>query len=446
VAQFESNSYASSRDEYEEEPVVIPSRAFRSRRNVDQMEMYPRRHGEELEQEEYPRERVRPDVEYRDPRTQYVRRQSSFGTWAFITTIVIVAGGAGLLTYVFDRATATIIPKHQDIEVHKTVVFSRESSGVPFVVDTSSVTKSKTFTLSETKKVEAKASGRIIIYNKFDSAPQKLIKNTRFESASGKIYRISQSITVPGMKGDVPGSIEVTVYADSYGADYNSAATDFTIPGFKGSPRYTGFYARSNGAVTGGSSGNVSLASLSDINAAKDEFALELAQEVKADLAKTKKEGYTGLYSAVSVVYTDNEQDVLQGATATYTVTATGYLMFADSALFAKELAKDVRDYKDEPVRLGYEDTLTYTIKDTANIATDTSVEVLVVGSPRITWVTPNDAIKEMLAGKKRDEFQPLMRTVESVEGGEISFSPLWLSRFPSEVSKIRVVESLPKR
>lgn len=443
VEKFETNDYSEEEKDYEEEPVHIPVRTFRTRRNIDQMEMYPRRRREGVERERHS------DITYRDPRTRYVRRQNSFGslgTWAFIFTVVILAGGAGLLTYVFDRATVTIIPKHQDIDVHKTLLLSVEGDGVPFIVASSSMSKTKSLSLSESKKVEAKASGNIVIYNKYDSEPQKLIKNTRFESSNGKIYRINQSVTVPGMKGDIPGSVEVTVYADSYGADYNSSPTDFTIPGFKGTPRYTGFYARSNGSITGGSSGNVSLASLSDINAAKDELALELAQSIKAELGKVKKEGYSGLYSAIAVEYVDNEQDLLQGVTSVYEVTATGYLMLADSAQLAKALAQDIRKYQGEDVRLGYDEALTYTTKDTAKIAKDRSIEVLVAGSPRIIWTTPNAAIKEMLAGKKRDEFQPLMRTVESVEGGEISFSPLWLSSFPADPDKIAVVESLPKR
>ena len=450
VEQFESNSYNDDETEVYEDvaPVHIPiKQSFRARRNVDQMDMFPRRRHDDIPAD-IPEGRRTSDVVYRDPRTRYSRRNrfGSFGTLAFIGTVTLAVVGAVLLTYVFDRATVTIVPKHQDVDVHKTVLFGTNGTGVPFIVATSTLSKSKTLPLSETRKVEAKASGQIIIYNKYDSEPQKLIKNTRFESAGGKIYRINQSVTVPGMTGTTPGSVEVTVYADSYGADYNSSATDFTIPGFKGTPRFAGFYARSNGAITGGSSGNVSLASLSDINAAKDELALELAQSIKADLLKVKRENYTGLYSAIDVEYVDNEAQILTGATSVYEVTATGYLMLADASRFAKALASEVRDYKGEEVRLGYEDALTYTTKDTARIATDASIDVLIDGSPRIIWVTPMEQIKELLAGKKRDEFQPIMRTIDSVEGGEISFSPLWLSTFPNDTSKISVVETLSKR
>jgi hypothetical protein len=453
VEQFETRSYEQDRyDERDSGPVQIPVR--RVRRNVNDMDMYPRsRRREDIyENEEENYEEEQPRGSYRD-RVQQVRRsrrESFWGTWAFIAVVVVLAVGAGLLTYVFDSATVTIVPKYKDItDFNKTIVFTQKGTStedVPFIISTTSSKKSKTLSLSESKKVESKATGKVIIYNNYDSAPQKLIKNTRLESTAGKIYRINQSVTVPGKVGATPGSIEVTVFADSYGASYNSEPTDFTIPGFKGTPREKSFYARSKVAITGGSSGNVSLASLSDLNAAKDELALELAQEVKADLLKISKEGYVGLYSASEVTYTDNEEAVLKGTTGVYEVTATGYLVLADATKLAHSVALGVRDYSNEPVRLGYTETLVYTRKDSDHIASSTSLAILVEGKPRVIWLSDADAIKEAVKGKKRDDFKPIMKGLSTVISAEIAFSPLWLSTFPTDLTKISVVESLPKR
>ena len=249
-----------------------------------------------------------------------------------------------------------------------------------------------------------------------------------------------------GKKGSTPGSVDVTIYADSNGVAYNSQATTFSIPGFKGTPREKGFSARSKGALTGGSSGNVSLASLSDMNAAKDELALELAQEVKANLMQIKKEGYIGLYGASEVTYTDNEAAILKGLTGTYEVTATGYVVLADASKLAQTMALGIRDYKNEPVRLGYTDTLLYTRKNTDHIASSSEMTILVEGKPQVIWVTDFDAIKEMVRGKKRDDFKPLMKSLSTIQGAEISFSPLWLASFPSDMTKRSIVESFPKR
>lgn len=462
VEQFESGTYDHDEDVRDDEPVRIPikgvsasrsttstaSREFRSRRNVNDMDMYPR----QAKRGEYDDEDERPNsggkMVYRDPRTHYKTSKGSLGTWIFILVIVVLAIFAGLFTYVFNKATVTITPKYQDLDVRKTVPFalSGEGNAIPYIVSSSSITSSKALQLSETKKVESKASGKIIIYNNFDSQPQRLIKNTRFESAAGKIFRINDSITVPGKTGDKPGSIEVTVYADSYGTDYNSAATDFTIPGFKGTPRYAGFYARSNGAVTGGASGSASLASLADINAAKDELALELGQKIKERLLQVKQDGYIGLYGAIDVEYVDNEKELLQGTTSTYEVTATGYLILAEELRLTQALAQDVRDYKNEAVRLGYSDALTYSIKDSDNLANATSVDVLIEGNPRIIWITSAEDIQRLFAGKSRGDFKTIMSGITSIEGGEIGFSPLWLSSFPSDINKIKIVEKLPAR
>jgi hypothetical protein len=457
VEQFEEGRYADDYDDapIHNKPVEIPIK--RTRRDLRNMDMYPRRRSTDTEERRYddePEEETEDNFHrnppYRDPRTRYVRRKTSLGTWALIAAVAVIIIGGGLMTYVFDSATVTIVPKYKDVtDFGRPVLFSKNgvaTGSVPFIEQTASLTKTKTLTLSETRKVEAKASGKVIIYNNYDSNVQKLIKNTRFESTKGKIYRINQSIEVPGKKGATPGSIEVTLYADSNGADYNSDPTDFTIPGFKGTPRAAGFYARSKGPITGGSSGTMSLASLSDINAAKDELALELDKEVRTELGKIIKDGYIPMYSASEVTYEDNEAAVLQGTASTYQVTATGHLMLADAAQLAQAIAKTVRDYNGEPVRLGYTETLTYTRKDSDHITTGQTFSVLVEGKPRVIWASDIDAIKKMVIGKKRDDFKPLMKTISSIESAEISFSPLWLTHFPSETEKIKVTESLPKR
>ena len=47
-------------------------------------------------------------------------------------------------------------------------------------------------------KAKLKSSGKIIVYNNFSSEPQRLIIRTRFESPEGLVYRIPESIVVPG--------------------------------------------------------------------------------------------------------------------------------------------------------------------------------------------------------------------------------------------------------
>lgn len=446
VEQFEAARY--KRDEYEnDDPVQIPVK--KSRRDVDDMDMYPRKRDDHLYEDDEEISQRR-SLSRGDQRTRFPRKNGSLGTVAFIFTIIAAVIGIVLYTYVFDSATVTVVPKYRDIhEIGKVILFSKngeDESGVPFTVQSVKVSKSKTLSLSETRKVEAKASGKITIYNNFDSTPQKLIKNTRFESAKGKIYRINQSVEVPGKTGTTPGSLDVTVYADSNGVEYNVDQATFSIPGFKGTPRETAFYAKSKGPIIGGSSGSASTVSLSDLNAAKDALVLELAKDIKVQILTIKKEGTVPLYNAVEITYEDNEGEVLSGQASIYKVTAQGNVMLANGSKLAEAIAKNLGDYDGAPVRLVSSETLLFTRKPSDHLTSSSTVPVLIEGNGRIVWESDVDAIKEMVKGKKRDDFKPLMKTINSIESAEINFSPLWLSRFPDDITKLHVNESLPKR
>ena len=152
------------------------------------------------------------------------------------------------------------------------------------------------------------------------------------------------------------------------------------------------------------------------------------------------------MYTAVEVTYEDNEKEVLSGVTAVYKVTATGHLPLADASMMAQAVGETLVEYKDEDVRLGYVESLVYTRKQSDHIASSTGLSMLIEGKPRVIWVSDMDDIKSMVKGKDRDDFKPLMKTITSIESAEINFSPLWLSSFPSDVTKINVIESLPKR
>lgn len=104
----------------------------------------------------------------------------------------------------------------------------------------------------------AKAGGRIRIYNDFSRDSQPLVATTRFETSDGKIYRLTEGVTVPGVTEKdgkrERGMVEATVTADKAGSEYNIAPTRFTIPGLKGGPKYEKFSAESSQAFTGGGS------------------------------------------------------------------------------------------------------------------------------------------------------------------------------------------------
>ncbi len=153
------------------------------------------------------------------------------------------------------------------------------------------------------EEVEEKASGIINIYNEFNSSEQILVENTRFESPEGYIYRIRETITVPGMDGSEPGKIQVRVFADEPGEEYNisGSETEFTIPGFEGSPRYDNFYAKSESSIEGGFSGTRKIIDDEDLEKAKNEMSKNLEDKLLSKVDMDIPEGFILLDDAYSI-------------------------------------------------------------------------------------------------------------------------------------------------
>jgi hypothetical protein len=61
-------------------------------------------------------------------------------------------------------------------------------------------------------------------------------------------------------------------------------------------------------------------------------------------------------------------------------------------------------------------------------------------------WKTNTEEAKKLFAGKGRGEYKSIISYIPSISAGEISFSPMWLSTFPSDTKKITVIEKLPKK
>lgn len=159
----------------------------------------------------------------------------------------------------FEGSTGTFVSGAQALPVR---ILEKE--------ETVSVTVEATGTSANSNQ---KAKGRLTIYNAFSAEPQTLVATTRFETADGKIFRLVESVTVPGMKNNSPASIEAEVIADQSGTAYNIEPSDFSIPGFKGSAKFAKFSARSARAMIGGGDGGTEMKVVApaDIERAKKE-------------------------------------------------------------------------------------------------------------------------------------------------------------------------------
>lgn len=170
----------------------------------------------------------------------------------------------------FDGYTGSVAPSEGAIAVR---LAEREET----VSFTSSVT-------GKSGGLNQKARGTVVLYNNFSTEPQPLVATTRLESSDGKLFRLSESVTVPGMVTSLgkneSGAIEAKIIADQSGEEYNIDATTFTIPGFKGGPKYEKFSAKSTKTFSGGGSGgsDISVIIKSDLDKAEND-AKEVAKK-----------------------------------------------------------------------------------------------------------------------------------------------------------------------
>src|SRR3989344_31633 len=163
-------------------------------------------------------------------------------------------------------------------------------------------------TSKEGNSLPVKTGGFIHIYNAYSPASQKLVAQTRFETKDGKIFRIQNPVIVPGAKMSgakmTPSSIKVKVVSDTAGEEYQIGPSYFTIPGFKESQKYAGFYAESAESMT--PIQNNSMLSSQEIEKTKKNLENALVNELKNDILDTFKDSDLKLIDGASTVKIDD--------------------------------------------------------------------------------------------------------------------------------------------
>lgn len=369
-------------------------------------------------------------------------KSKRFRNFILYFILIILILGFFAFTFIFNKASININPKYKDIDISNTFLIFKDD----ILIDTISSTSSKTVLKSEPKEINQKATGEITIYNNYSEATQILIKNTRFQSKDGKIFKIGDSVKVPGKVGNTPGSIKVKVSADSYGAEYNIDAGDFTIPGFKGTARYEGFYAKSDSAMKGGSSGMVQIVSQSDI----DNANLELKSKVESDLASSinllKHEGYYTLYGQPIISFTDNSNTLITSDENTYNLIGTASVFSIKKEALAKMIASQILgdEYNNQDiVRLENIDNLGFTL----SMDTDANTSILKVyinGKARIIWDYNKEELKNNLADKNIKDFNEVIKKYNyAILNATSKIEPFWARSFPNSINRIKIIEEI---
>ncbi|MDP3726483.1 MAG: hypothetical protein Q8R36_04795 [bacterium] len=354
----------------------------------------------------------------------------------------------------FEKAHIKITPKQQVIPLKATFSAHRGNAitpgGLTFEIMTLSGEEKKTLPATEVEQVEKEASGKIIIYNNFDSKSQKLITQTRFETPEGLIYRVRESVTVGGQKtinGEkVPGSIEVTVYADRPGDKHNIGLTDFTIPGFKGTPRFGSFYARSKTPMVGGFSGIVKTVSKTRLKSVEQELVDTLRARLLVKAHSQKPDNFI-LYDdavffgieegarAIEANVNKDEVDVLVSGTLHGLIFNEKIL----SQFLGKTLLPDIGT--DEKVFVQNLNSLVFTIsnKELFSPTEDSVLSFTLAGNPHTVWEFNKDLLVKDTLSQPKSEFKKIMTKYQNIGKAELVIRPFWKRSFPDDPSKIEI-------
>jgi hypothetical protein len=347
-----------------------------------------------------------------------------------------------LVSYVFNSATIEITPKAFNIKANTSFDFLNTETLEDYQIIQIKKEATKQIEKSEVKKNNTKASGVITIYNNFNENNQKLVKNTRFESSNGKIFRVPESIVIPGKTSTGPGSITVKVTADSFGPDYNIPASKFKIPGFKGSARYDAFYAESKTSMIGGSSGESSSYSSEDIESTDMILRSEIRELIKKDIPSIYKKDFSVIYDTNFIEYSDNKSRLISGEDTKYTVSANVGIILVKDDVIAKNLSKKyINNYAEEMV----------TVKDLSKLKMSVStttkdfknkINVNFFGDADLIMKIDEKELKTSLSNKNntKEEFVAVLSKFTEIKQAVPKIFPPWVKTFPKNINKIEIV------
>jgi ribosomal protein L7/L12 len=220
--------------------------------------------------------------------------------------------GIGILALISGRSKirVEIWPAMETVNLQTEIIlgaetdkFNFEAKTIPAKILKDQRSASENFSSSGKMTKEEKAEGLIRVFNSYSTSAQPLLARTRFVSDKGKLFRSIKREVIPGghyEKGKfVAGFTDIKVRAAEPGESYNIGPSTFSIPGFKGTPKYTYFYGKSFSPMSGGFKGEVPQVSEEDLKRGERLLSERLKKESRDFLKKSLPSDYILLDQAI---------------------------------------------------------------------------------------------------------------------------------------------------
>ena len=378
-----------------------------------------------------------------------------WGLWSIISILVLVVALG--ITSLFASAKVLVTPKSQTVPIDMTMTASLNQPATVFGYQIVSVSASnqQEVTAGASQNVTTKASGTIMIYNT-SNTPQTLVATTRFSTTAGLIYRIGTGVTVPAGKTvsgkSVPGSASAVITADQAGSTYNIPLSDFTLPGLKGTAKYSQIYGRSQTVMSGGGSGTEKVVDTTTLqntstalqNTLKDTLQTQLVSQIPANFM---------LYPA-SISYTFGQvsqaPDTAAGKTM-LTLSGTASAVIFDKALLSQAILSNMASSTTSTLStqgsalITNLSTLTFVLTQPTVLTKDYTgaISFVMSGDARVVWTFDSAALKSDLIGLKKANLPALLQAkYPTIDSASAKIFPIWNGSFPSNPDKITITQT----
>lgn len=374
------------------------------------------------------------------------------GLWAgvlVVATVIIIGFGIAALT---GGATVTVHPKFREPTINSVVEGKRQAGTgeLAFEMMNLEAEGEREVTATGQEEVEEQATGRITIY-KSTSGSERLIKNTRFEGPGGLIFRVTESVEVPGSTTDgqgktVPGSVTAEVFADQAGSQYNlPVGSKFTVPGFKENDLmelYNAIYAENQSSFSGGHVGPRFIIDDAELKAATDSLRGELIEALKSRVANQRPAGFVLFDSGITFSHEAlPSEDLGNGRVKIKEKTILHAPMFKNEDLATYIAGATVPGYEGEPVRIEDPTTLSFEYATPYDPSNPDSISFKLLGKPRIVWTFDAEKLKTDLAGGNQTSLNAVLSGYPAIEKATAKIRPFWRRAFPDDQAEIVIKE-----
>ena len=370
--------------------------------------------------------------------------------WIWAAASVVVLAFVAVLLFAFASTTITVTPKSRTAVLSSTALTAQKVANIgdvaqeplSYTVQTFDLEDSEVVEAKGTTHVESKASGSIIVSNAYSASSVKLVKNTRFESPEGLIFRVLSDVVVPGKKGSTAGTVSVTVVADQPGDKYNIGPTaKFTLPGLKSTPpMYAGVYAKSSVAMTGGQIGDEPGTAPGALEAAVALVRGRLEAKAHEAAAGQAKDGTFVFPELIVITYESLPNTNEAGSSIRIHQKAHMEIPVFPADAFAQAVAKAAfTDSENVPVSMKPLSDFSVHALASGDQNPVGILNLVASGSALIIWKVDTDALTTALQGKDSSAFQGIVNGFSSVLEAHARIAPFWKSTFPAKASDIKV-------